>query len=113
MTASGCLTVDASLNFGWMGISFMTDRIVVPMCWNGPTSWRNGGAGPQCYIYPPPGYSFGKDWCDMYNNNTTSTQAGDDWHISSAWSTTYFWARLNFRGACPLGGFSYYWTGGQ
>jgi hypothetical protein len=112
-SGSGCLPFDATLSYGWMGITTMSDRVKVPVCWNGPTTWRNG-SGPDCYVYPPPGYSFTVDWCGMYNNNTTSAQAGDNWHISSAWSTTYFWARVNFTGSsctfwCGLG---YYWTGG-
>ena len=114
ISSGGCITVDSTLNYGWLGISLMSDRIRVPMCWDGVRSWINGW-GPECYIYPPPGYSFGVDWCGMYNNNTTSTQAGDNWHISSTWSTTYFWARLNFRvtsGGGLWGGLSYYWTGG-
>jgi len=116
MSLTGCVAFDATLNYGWMGITLMSDRITVPMCWNGATSWRNGAVGPDCYVYPPPGYSFGLDWCGMYNNNTTRTQAGDNWHISSTWSTTYFWARVNFTGGSnlpgPLGGLGYYWTGG-
>jgi hypothetical protein len=51
----------------------------------------------------------------MYNNNTTSAQAGDNWHISTVWSTNYYWARLNFQGSnCffPLCGLGWYWTGG-
>lgn len=111
MSGSGCVTVVAQLNYGWMGISFMVDEIDVNMCWNGVISWKNGAAGPDCKLYPPPGYSFTMDWCGMYNDNTSRTQAGDNWHISTIWSTTYYWARLNFRGA-GLFGISYYWTGG-
>lgn len=108
----GCVTFDATLNYGWLGLTLMSDRIRVPMCWQGRTSWRNGW-GPDCYVYPAPGYSFNVDWCGMVNDGTTSTQAGDNWHISSAWSTTYFWARVNFMGnATPWGGLFYVWSGG-
>lgn len=112
MAATGCLTFDASLDWGWMGITFMSDRIRVPMCWNGPTARRNGW-GPDCYIYPPVGYTFGVDWCGMYNNNTTSAQAGDNWHTSQLFGTYYYWARLNFKYSCAFWcGLGYYWTGG-
>lgn len=109
----GCITFDATLNYGWLGLTLMSDRISVPMCWQGSTSWSNGRV--DAYVYPPPGYSFNVDWFGMVNDHTTSTQAGDNWHISSAWSTTYFWARVNFRGnSCMFGlcGLGYYWTGG-
>ncbi len=114
-TGSGCLTFDQTLSWGSVGIVGMTNNIRVPVCWNGPTTWRNGW-GPDCKVYPPPGYSYTSDWCNMYNNNTPSAQAGQNWHISSPWSTTYFWARVNFGGAfCLLGfcGLRWYWTGGQ
>jgi hypothetical protein len=108
-SATQCHNYYLSLQFGWLGISLMTDEIDVPMCWNGVVSWRNGW-GPDCKISQPWGYTFTLTWCDMYGNNSPSTQAGDNWHIQPylPLSTSYYWARLNFWG----NGYSY-WTGGQ
>lgn len=104
-----CTVFYQQLNFGWLGISLMTDEIDVPMCWNGVTSWRNGW-GPDCKVWPPIGYTATITWCNMYHNNTNTTQAGDNWYIRPyiPVTTTYFWARLNVR---PNG--TFYWTGGQ
>ncbi len=104
-----CTVFYQQLNFGWLGISLMTDEIDVPMCWNGTTSWRNGW-GPDCKVWPPVGYTSTITWCNMFDNNTSTTQAGDNWYIEPVIpvTKTYFWARLNVP---PNGAF--YWTGGQ
>lgn len=104
-----CQWVYGTLDFGWMGITTMVDDIDVYMCWNGSTSWRDG-LKQACRVHPPAFYTATITWCDMVDNNTNHTQAGDNWYITPVIPVgqTYFWARMNFS---PNG--TYYWTGGQ
>ena len=104
-----CQWYYGTLDFGWLGITTMVDDIDVYMCWNGATSWRDG-LKQTCRVHPPMFYTATITWCDMVDNNTNRTQAGDNWYIQPVLPVgqTYFWARMNFS---PNG--SYYWTGGQ
>jgi hypothetical protein len=94
-TATSCGTFDKSLSLYLAGISIMTMRVRVGMCWNGSTAWRNWG--PDCYFPSFPLYATTITWCGVYNNNHLTTEPGMNGTVAPMalpfWIIGYPWMR--------------------